>query len=333
MHSDTANQNVPFDAARRELGVVVGFDGSEQALLALHYGARAALRRTTVLTVVTAMSPDTQYYATLAAMPSEAELNAKHEAAQATLAKAREYLQDYQGEVAYRIEKGDAAGILVDLSSEALLTVIGARGRGGFLGRILGSVAAALPAHAHCPTVVVPRDYDTGEADDAQRFEPVVDGSPITVGIDGSPQSRIAALQAAEVASERGTGLQLLMGLPPFDGWHTWYPGIAVEGYDIVERRKAELEIHLRAEGEWLRGYFPELTVDVTVSAGEAAKLLAEASASSQLTVVGTHGRGNVGAALLGSISRGVLNHAKGPIMVVPKLHDARLEDQPAGAI
>lgn len=333
MHSDTVNQNLSFDAAQRELGVVVGFDGSDQALLALHYGARAALRRDAVLTVVAAMSPDNDFYPNLASMPSDTERRAKHEAAEATLAAARDYLQEYQGEVAYRIEKGDAAGVLVDLSSQALLTVIGARGRGGFLGRILGSVAAALPAHAHCPTVVVPRGYDTGEVSDPERFDPVHDDSPITVGIDGSPQSRVAALHAAEVASERGTGLQLLMGLPSFDGWLTWYPGVAVEGYDIVEGRKAELEKHLHAEGEWIRGYFPQVSVSVTVAPGDAAKLLAEASASTQLTVVGTHGRGNVGAALLGSISRGVLNHAKGPIMVVPELHDPRLEGQPAGAM
>ncbi len=332
MHTDSVNQKKPFDSAQRELGVVVGFDGSEQAMLALHYGARAALRRGTVLTVVTAMSGDQQFYATLAAMPSESEEQAKRDAAMATLQKARDYLHDYDGEVVYRIEKGDAAGILVDLSPAALLIVIGARGRGGFLGRILGSVAAALPAHAHCPTVVVPRGYDTGAKDDPNRFDPIQDDSPVTVGVDGSPQSRVAALHAAEIAAERETGLQLMMALPPIDGWLTWYPGVAPEGYDIVERRKAELEDHLQAEGEWISRHVPQVSLAVTVATGEPAKLLAEATASTQLTVVGTHGRGNVGAALLGSISRGVLNHARGPVMVVPELHDSRLEDQPADA-
>lgn len=331
MHSDSVNQKKPFDPAQRELGIVVGFDGSEQATLALHYGARAALRRGTVLTVVTAKSGDQQFYATLAALPSESEEHAKHEAAKATLKKAHDYLHDYQGEVVYRIEKGDAAGILVDLSSAALLTVIGARGRGGFFGRILGSVAAALPAHSHCPTVVVPRGYDTGKEDDPHRFDPIDDDSPVTVGVDSSPQSGVAALHAAEVAAERGTGLQLVLALPPIDGWLAWYPGVAADGHQIVERRREELEGHIHEEGEWISRHVPQVSVATTVATGDPAKLLAEATASSQLTVVGTHGRGNVGAALLGSVSRNVLNHAKGPVMVVPELHDSRLEDQPAG--
>ncbi|WP_348994521.1 universal stress protein [Arthrobacter sp. EM1] len=47
-------------------------------------------------------------------------------------------------------------GVLLEMSETAELLVFGTRGRGGFVGRLLGSVSSALPAHAKCPTVTVP---------------------------------------------------------------------------------------------------------------------------------------------------------------------------------
>src|SRR5699024_6021227 len=82
-------------------------------------------------------------------------------------------------------------GTLADASANAQLVVVGARGRGGFLGLVRGSVATTLPAHARCPTIVVP-----GE----DQEEPAPTSAPVVVGMDESQRSRVAALHAAQVA-------------------------------------------------------------------------------------------------------------------------------------
>ncbi|GFZ88462.1 universal stress protein [Nesterenkonia alkaliphila] len=323
--------SIPYSSENRALGVLVGFDGSQHATLALHYAARAAQRLDAPLTVVSAYTVPVGVYSTLASLPDMDEARIKKQMTEGTLDGAREYLKDYPGQVSYRAEGGDAAGVLVELSEQARLVVVGARGRGGFLGRLLGSVASALPAHAKAPTVVVPRHYRLPEAEGPERFAPTVSEQPVAVGIDGSEESRIAALQAAQAATDRGVALRLIVALPPIDGALLWYPELAPRGAEVGEIRKRELSRTLSAEAEWISRHFPELTIEETVEVGEPTGLLTAASRTSQLTVVGTRGRGGVASALLGSVSRNVLYNAEGPVMVVPKLEDPRLEDQPVG--
>ena len=321
MHADDVTANTPprYEPASRPLGVLVGYDGSEQALLALHYAARAAQRLGTMLTVATAYTVPAKVYPNIASIPAEPDQVARQAAAELVLEEAEHQLRGYPGRIQLRTAQGDAAGVLVHLSATAQLAVVGARGRGGFLGRVLGSVSSALPAHAHCPTVVVPRQYEIARGQGPARFAPVEDQAPVVVGVDRSPHSRIAMAVAVEAARGRRAPLHLLMVIPSPESWGGMYSAMLPD-LALIEQQRLELAADLEATAADLHRQHPNLTVTCEVQLADPASELIDRSAEAQLTVVGTRGHSRLASALLGSVSQSVLHHAAGPVMVVPDL-------------
>lgn len=65
-----------------------------------------------------------------------------------------------------RIERvarpGSPAQALIEEGREAELLVLGSRGRGGFLGLLLGSVSQQLAHHPPCPVVILPPPEGAG---------------------------------------------------------------------------------------------------------------------------------------------------------------------------
>lgn len=299
------SEKVSSEQPSLEFGVLVGYDGSELAASALEYGAAEATQRGAPLTVVSAYTVPAMIYPNIASMPAENELVVAREAIEKLLAEAADLLRDHAGPVSYRAEQGDAAGVLVDLSNHAHVAVVGARGRGGFVGRLLGSVSTALPAHSHCPTVVIP----------SQRSEAV--DAPVVVAVDGSDTGRLALFTAAEVASSRGTVLEIVCVLPTGDEWFYWYPEMELSS-EVTGRRRKQLAAALDTDAAAVVEQFPNLKVSTEVSIGVPTEVLSDLTKTAGLTVIGTRGRGPVRSALLGSVSRRVLHQAEGPVMVVP---------------
>ena len=137
--------------------IVVGIDGSETAQRALRWAIDEARRRDARLDVihvwhmpfvgVTPYSPPPQWDMADFEAEAERELKRSVEA------------EDTTGVEVHRVLAiGSAAGTLIDNGKGADLIVVGSRGRGGFVGLLLGSVSQQVVHHAPCPVVVVPAD-------------------------------------------------------------------------------------------------------------------------------------------------------------------------------
>ncbi len=252
--------------------------------------------------------------------------------AEAVQKQALEKVAGYNIDVDASVENGDASGVLLEMSETAELLVFGTRGRGGFVGRMLGSVSSALPAHAKCPTVTVPlvcagRLGETTDdkhvlAEQAKSGRELIE-NVVVVGVDGSEQARIAVLDAAAQAERLSAQLRVVCAVPQYSGSLAWVP--APLDRDALF---AEIRGQLDAGAAWLASHYPDLPMETQLTDGSPVDVLVEASRNVELLVLGTRGHGGFAGMLLGSTTDGVLHHAKSPVMVVPDRADPRLADR-----
>lgn len=315
-------------------GIVVGVDGSEHSHCALVWAAREAERRRRPLHIVTAYSVPVFAASGLDGGYATVDDSVIREGAEAILKQAMDKVAGYSIDVDASVENGDASGVLLEMTETAELLVFGTRGRGGFVGRLLGSVSSALPAHAKCPTVTVPlicgdRLGETTE-DRHVRAEREKSGNQpvenvVVAGVDGSEQARVAVLEAAAEAERLAATLRIVCAVPQYSGSLAWVPAPMDR-----EALFADIRVQLDAGVAWLKSHFPKLQVETRLVDGSPVDILVESSRHVELVVVGTRGRGGFAGMLLGSTSDGILHHAKGPVMVVPDREDPRLADRPS---
>ncbi|GLY26442.1 universal stress protein [Micromonospora sp. NBRC 101691] len=136
---------------------------------------------------------------------------------------------------------------------------------------------------------------------------------PVVVGVDGSPESLVAAEHGARAAALRSRPLHLVHGY-----LHPLGYGVPVNPYDLgLPEPTDEARTMLEKTAADLRGRWPELTVEVRQVAGGPGATLVEESRRAELVVVGSRGLGGFAGLLLGSVSAQVAGHAHGPVLVV----------------
>jgi nucleotide-binding universal stress UspA family protein len=133
--------------------VVVGVDGSPSSKAALRWGARLATSLGGDLEVVTAWEYPVSFGWS---PPLPSDWSAENDA----LTVAQDAVDEVFGaqrpeHLTLTAREGISSVVLIDVSRNADVLVVGSRGHGGVVGLLLGSVSAACAEKAHCPVLVV----------------------------------------------------------------------------------------------------------------------------------------------------------------------------------
>jgi len=279
--------------------VLVGLGNYHQGVPELEWGAREARARKLPLHVVRA------YHLTEATMPwggttDRAIVDDLRQVAQRHLDHALRHLQEHWSDVPVTgaIEEGLPWQVLIDRSADAALTVLGSRQLGAIGAALLGSVSTVVAAGAAGPVVIaghpsgIPAEYPE-----------------IVVGVDGRDQTDEVLAFAFDHASRHHRPLHAIF---------CWTPDVlAVSQWRDPQPAPDRAERWL---SEVLAGWqekYPDVEVRRGVVRDHPVAALVAAANGQDLLVVGSHSRHARIAALLGSVSQGVLHHATCPVAVV----------------
>jgi nucleotide-binding universal stress UspA family protein len=281
--------------------IVAGTDGSEESLRAVDWAAREAALRGAPLRIVAAA-------AVLPRMISRAGPG-QYDTVTDVLDKERDSALAVAAERAAKAAHGvlidtdpltgPPAQAIVESGSGALMLVTGSRGTGAFTALLLGSVSRYAASHALCPVVVV-RD----EAPEPHGLVGVGVGDPDNCGDSLTFAFEEASLRHASVFA--------------LHAWHAPQTDISRAGQMSAapEQRTvaADAAKHLDALlAEW-RAKYPDVPASQEVVHGHPGRALIGLSARADLVVIGRHS-GHQGP---GSVRHAVLNHAHGPVVIVP---------------
>ncbi|HEX2248027.1 MAG TPA: universal stress protein, partial [Arthrobacter sp.] len=249
-----------------------------------------------------------------------------------------------------RVVAGNPGGVLVELSKSAALAVVGKRGRGGFAGRLIGSVSSGLAAHSKCPTVVIPeaaeaprnapgREPERTEVP-ARRTEtapvPWLVSAPdgmsaegvhpddesrswsyagqIVMAMDALGSKNPALWAAAEAAQFHAKPLTLVSTRAPYYRDSVW-----LDHAEGASRFRQEVARDLDSVLTDVRSRYPDVKASWQFYIAKPAEILVQATQTADLLVLGTRGHGGFPGLLLGSVSQAVLQHGASPMMVVPR--------------
>lgn len=272
--------------------IIVGVDGSEASRAALRWAARTAAARGTGIRAIAAW-----HYPAGAVTPvGPASLPGPDEMDERTCddlgAVVREELEADAGRVELEAGRGPAASVLLAAAArtEVDLLVVGARGRGGFRGLLLGSVSQECVEHSPCPVVVL-------------RGDPDPLGGPIVIGLDGSEGAARALEWAIDLAE--ATGAPIVAVHAPMLGANN----------AMMDAARESLEQWCAAIGE------RSVPFEMRIEPGDPRTALEHVAdeTGAALLVVGTRGLGPVRGLLLGSVAGYVARYAERPIAIVPR--------------
>jgi nucleotide-binding universal stress UspA family protein len=289
--------------------IVVGYDGSGSAEVALDWALRRAERLRAGVEVVFAAddSWDSEAYAASPAIRQHGEV---------VLAGAAFHADSKAPHVAVhsRLVSGRPVEVLTTVADEvgADLLVVGSSGKDLYHRVTTGAVSVKVAASASVPVAVIPEHSAAGHR------------SGVVVGIDGSEAAAPVLARAAAEATALEAPLRVLsawtlppLATPEFTDDPVLYDALEQNARTAVDDAVAELRSAPDAGGPAVPSLETSIVLDSPATA------LIAAGAEAELLVVGSHGRRGLSRFLLGSVSHDVLIHAPCPVLVL-RVTDAR---------
>jgi nucleotide-binding universal stress UspA family protein len=281
-------------SAQHRPSVVVGIDGSHDGLIALDWAVNHASRKHWPIRGIHVVD-HSRRARPLPAAPERDDGSEILDDAANELARL-----DYP-DAKLEIQHGNPAEVLLEASRDASLLVIGRRGAGGFAELVMGSTSQVVTALAPTALVVVPDCWQGPEQ------------GHVVVGVDGSSSCQDALAFGFEVVSSNAAELvavnatELPETFPRPDVW--------LDRDDSPWQADAR-----RLVAEALAGWkekYPDVGVRTQYVAGHPIQVLARASETADLVVVGGLGRTKFTPLRMGSVSRGLLHHTRCPVAVI----------------
>ncbi|WP_017573236.1 universal stress protein [Nocardiopsis halotolerans] len=296
-----------MDERERPPAVVIGLDGTPASHAALVWATEEAARRGVQLRIVHGVG--TPVVTGAHGASGRATVEDLREAGHDLLTAGAAYADQARPEVdvATVLAPEDAPAALLDEALPEDVIVVGTRGLGGVRAIMLGSVSVRASSEAPCPVVVVPHVEN-----------PPPHRGRVVVGVDGSDSSRRALRFALHEALVSGSEVVVV------NSWEMPLPADAESltadarllHEDMFDRQSEEVVAGLLAEVVDDRTEHLEITALRTQS--NPVDALLEAGQDADLLVVGSRGRGGVRGLVMGSVSQGVLRHARVPVAVLP---------------
>jgi nucleotide-binding universal stress UspA family protein len=284
--------------------IVVGTDGSEPSLRAVEWATREAVLRDVPLRIVSvcAIEPRTNWV-----IPPRSGCGSLCETAGQALQEAgdRAHAAAHGLTTDTSLLVGEPAAVLADAARNTLMLVVGSGGVSGPATAGCGSVARYAAAHAP-GTVVIHRE----EAPLHHR---------VVVGIRDVDDSDAALDFAFDEASHRGAHLLAVQA---------WYGSRPAGEGSVVKPKRVSSESFVRLARlvePWQEKY-PEVEAGAEVIHARPRQALTEITASADLLVLGRRSNRRPGrtGSTLGPAALAVLEHARGPIAIVPGNHAGR---------
>jgi nucleotide-binding universal stress UspA family protein len=267
--------------------IVVGVDGSKPSMVAVDWVAERAAQIACRVQLVRVDSP--------VVIPEETEDFAFAEAEGRLLDVAP------NTEVTSARVRGRMPEALLEAAAHADLLVVGEHRRRPVRAALSGWLPLRVASRATMPVVIVPDDWT------------FTDGA-VLVGLDDDDSSAEAIRFAARDADATGADLLVVhawqMPTPELSG------SVAILASPIEERARHQLM--LEAACTQVARAFPQLRIRKGLVRDSPAGALLAAAEGASLVVLGTHHRGVLAGAFLGSVGQDMLVESRVPACIVP---------------